>query len=258
MLSTIKNFYATYGYFYFKIWALHLGVLLSLLLVDIQYFFIAILIFLLLMPLQQLVIHEYISHGYIKPKNQYVDLVVLLFLFYVYGSTTTEKKNYHMTHHRLWKDSNTDPTQQKINAVPFWRYVLGFHRPLIRNLDSVKNTLQLDNRWVKIFESRSKKIFLLYSAAMFIFLPIEWFIVCCVYYPWLNLIIFNTHDQVFHGKTKIKDSSWYLPVFGNQAWHVQHHERYMSDYYGPGLIKWLNLAYYYRLLLFTSTKPNMN
>jgi fatty acid desaturase len=237
MLDKIKNFYNTYGYFYFKLWTLHSLVLVCLLTIDIKYFFIACLVFLVLMPLHQLVVHEYVSHEYIVPKNQYADLILLLFLFYAYGLNVKSKRDYHINHHRFWQQPNRDPTQQKMHNVAIWRYVLGFQKPLVQQLEPVKNSMLDNNRWVRIFEPYSRRIFLTYTVVLLIFLPIEWFAIFCIYYPWLNVIVFNFHDQMFHGRISSHDHSWYLLLFGNQAWHIEHHSKYREIYYGPGLWK---------------------
>jgi fatty acid desaturase len=257
MIKKIKNFCSVYGYFYFKLWLLHSLVIASLLAIDIKYFFIGCLVYLILMPLQQLVIHEYVSHEYVVPKNQYIDLFLLLFLFYAYGFSVKSKREYHINHHRFWQKPDLDPTQQKMHNVPLWKYVFGFQQPLVQNLEPVKSSRLDNNRWVQIFDSRGRYVYLIYTVTLLVLLPIEWFVVICIYYPWLLLTVFNFHDQVFHGKISSKDRSWYLPLFGNQAWHLNHHDRYREIYYGPGFWKWVNPSYYYQLGFFNLTNSSL-
>jgi hypothetical protein len=202
------------------------------------------------MPLHQLVIHEYVSHEYITPKNKFVDLFLLLIFFYAYGFSVKSKRQYHITHHRHWKEPTQDPTQQKMENVPLWRYVLGFQEPKIQNLDIVDSRLLKNNQWVKLFEPHGTKILIAYNVLMFIVLPIEWFVVFCIYLIWIISVTGNMHDYLFHGSIQSKDHGWFLPFFGSQAWHLYHHEHYNSYYHGPGLWKWLNLAHYYQLMFF--------
>jgi len=250
MINKLKNFYKIYGNFYLKTWLLHLLVLVSLLSIDIFYFFVAIGVTLLYMPLQQLVLHEYISHEYITPKNKLIDLILLVMFFYAYGLNVKSKKQYHITHHKYWKLKTKDPTQQKMDGVPFWRYVLGFQTPKSQNLDAVDSQLLKNNQWVQLLEPHGTKILVAYNVLMFILLPIEWFVVFCIYLLWLIVILANIHDFIFHGIPSAKDYSWLVLIYGSAAWHLHHHENYNNHFHGPGLWKWANLAYYYQLIFF--------
>ena len=249
MIDYLKNIYRIYGYFYFKIWVLHLLVLCSIFFIDIKYFLYSVCVFLLYMPLMQLITHEYVSHEYIQPKNKWIDLLCLL-LFYSQENNVQAKRDFHVMHHRHWKNVELDPAQQKMKNIPIWRYILSLQRPVEQNIIPVQNAMLENNIWVKMLNKHSQKIYWLYVSIMFLTLPLEWFFVMCIYFPWLGVIVFFTHDQVFHGKIKSKDHNWYLPIFGSQSWHIYHHENYDKCYHGPTFWKWLNPAWYYQLLLF--------
>ena len=257
MFKKLKEIYKIYGYYHFKVWALHIFVLLSLLLVDIKYLGYALCLHVFYMPLLQLITHDYISHEYIEPKNRWLDLVFLL-MFYTNERTVQGKRDFHVAHHRYWiNNPDKDPALQKMRNIPIWRYVLALQQPVTHDkIESVKNTLLKNNRWVVLFEPHYRKIYWAYTLIMFLVLPLPWFVALCIYLPWLLTVIPNFHDQVFHGTIQSKDHGWYLPLFSSQAWHLKHHEDYQTHYHGTKFWKWLNIAWYYHLLFFKPSRHN--
>lgn len=253
MLNKLKNITNVYGYFYLKVWMLHLVVLSSLFLIDIKYVVYGLIVTFFYMPLSQLIHHEYVSHQYVQPKNKWIDLVCL-FLLYFSDTAALDKYAWHINHHVKWRDPAIDPVQQKMALTSKWRYLFGLTVPLDVDVPPRKNMLLENNQWVKMFDAHVSKIFLTYIILMFIVLPLPWFFVFCIYPYWLIMMLFNLHDQLFHGKNKDPDSAWYLPIYGNAAWHIKHHEEYKIEYYGPGMWRWFNLSWYYRLLLFKPVK----
>lgn len=249
MISKLKNIYDVYGYYYFKLWTLHFLVLSSVFFIDIKYFLYSLIVYLVVAPLMVLVNHDYVSHEYVRPKNQWIELFCL-FLMYIHDTNVQTKRIFHVNHHRKWYDPTQDPTCQKMQGVPVWRYILGFQRPVEQQLDPVKNISLLNNKWVQFFDQDYRKIYWAYIILMLVALPMSWFFVVCIYFPWVRMLISNSHDQVFHGKLQSNDHTWYLPFYSSGSWHIQHHKQYAHGYHGPGIWKWLNLAWYYQLLLF--------
>jgi sterol desaturase/sphingolipid hydroxylase (fatty acid hydroxylase superfamily) len=81
-------------------------------------------------------------------------------------------------------------------------------------------------------------------------LPWQWFVVIAIYYPWCMIVMLNLHDQLFHGKFKIKDTKWLLPIYNSSAWHLEHHTRMNSDYDGTSPWYLLNPMWYFKKLFF--------
>lgn len=249
MIHKLKDIIGNYGYFHFKIWILNLAVFSSFFFIDIRYFGYSLLIWLFYMPLIQLIHHEYVSHQYIQPKNRWIDLVCL-FLLYFANTSAKDKHAWHIDHHLKWQNPDQDPIQQKMSKVSIWRYVFGFQEPVSVNIPPKQNVLLENNQWVRLFDTHVLAIYLTYVIVMFIVLPVPWFFIICIYVPWISMLVANFHDHLFHGQFGSQDHNWYLPVFGNAAWHCKHHEEFHTAYYGPGQWKWVNLLWYYQLLLF--------
>jgi hypothetical protein len=258
----MKNFIAPYKEFQIRVFLLHLAVLLSLIYIDFGYFLLSILMFVFVGPLLQLIMHEYISHEYIEPKNPTITcLLLILFYSIVFAGTHSSirtKRNFHITHHRHWKDADQDPTQLKLGKTNIWLYVFGFNRPIEFTIEEATNSI-LENNAILNFIDRHSKI-LNYTINLFflIILPFEWFVTIFIYLPWLLLIVANIHDVLFHGPVENKkDSNWYLLFFSSQAWHLYHHNNYRTYYFGPSHIKYFNLAYYYQKILFKNTNHSL-
>lgn len=250
LLDRITHFFRIYGYHHILTWMIHVLAIFALIYLDIIYFLFGIVVFLLIMPLLQLIFHEYVSHEIIKPRNKIIDFLVL-FLFYTHGQTVKNKRAFHVTHHVGYLDPTNDPTQLKIKAAKniFW-YIFNLQQPLAQELIPVKNTLLESNDMIKLLEPHAFKIAWFYRLVMFLLLPIEWFCVFVLYLLWLNILISAVHDVFFHSDINGQDSSWLLPLWSNAAWHIKHHENPDSLYFGPTWLKWLNLSWYYYLCLF--------
>lgn len=254
MIHQLKEFYSIYGLYYIRMWIILALTVISLVVLDIEYFLIAIGMYLLYMPIVSTIEHEYVCHEYVVPKNKIIDFFALLIFYIHQDSKITNKRNYHITHHRYWKDPHRDPTQEKMIGVPIWRHVLGFERPMAHRLDQVSNAKLENNSNVKLLDPYARQIYWGYRIAMFIFLPIHWFVVFVIYVPWLYTTAMNFHDELFHGKIKSKDSSWYLPIFSNGAWHIKHHSEYAYNYHGPAAIPRFNISWYFQKLFFVVNK----
>ena len=253
MLKKIQEFYKIYGYYHCKMWAWHLLIILCLIVLPFEYFLWSILVHLILMPITQTISHDYICHEYIQPRNKVIEIICLIVFYGLAGRSIDGKRAYHVSHHRFWKTPDLDPPQQKMKESSFWRYALNFQKPVSYNLPYVKNNLFKNNSLVKKLDSHSEKIFWIFHGLLFIILPIEWFAVISIYYIGFGTIIGGIHDQIFHRYNTATDRSWYLPIFGNQAWHIKHHEESDRIYYGPGLIKWVNPSMYIHKIFFKPT-----
>lgn len=257
LLEKIKGIFKIYGYYHTVTFVIHLLAVGALIYLDSIYFLYGMIFFFLFMPLLQLILHEYVSHEIIQPRNPVINLLVLLF-FYTHGQTVKNKRAFHVTHHVHYLDADRDPTQLKIRAAGnLFRYIFNLQKPLAQELVPVKNSLLDNDRLVSLLEPHALKIVWGYRLIMFVLLPVEWFAVFVLYFVWLNIVIYGMHDVFFHGTIKGKDSSLLLPVWGNGSWHIKHHEDPDSLYFGPGWIKWLNLGWYYYLLLFRPGKNSV-
>ena len=250
MINKIKQIYNTFGYYFFKVWFLHLFTLLGLLFIDLKYFGIAWILFFIFMPFYQLIFHDWLSHEYVKPKNYFAKWVSLIF-FYTQDNTVLVKKNYHVNHHRNWLTPDKDPTVQKMKGLSYIRYVLGWQMPVLQDVISVENSILKSSKLVQWLDKNQRVLYWIHMLVLFALLPLPWFMVVAIYFPWTMMIVASSHDYYFHGPVKGKDSSWLVPLFSAGAWHVHHHDYWKEgEYYGPGLWCWINPGWYFRLLLF--------
>ena len=254
MINKLQEIYQVYGMFYIRRWAVLALTVISLFTLNFEYFLIALGFYFLIIPVLQTIIHEYICHEYISPKNKVIDFVFLL-AFYMYdGGSIVHKRNFHVTHHRYWKVPEKDPTQEKMIGVSVWKHVLGFERPTKHNLDHVEHAMLENNSNVKLLDPYAKYIHWSYIGIMFLILPWAWFVALLIYVPFLLATAGNFHDVLFHGSIQSKDKSWYLPFYGNGSWHITHHSDYSHNYHGPGIMPKLNPAWYFQKIFFVENK----
>jgi fatty acid desaturase len=231
----------------------------ALICLPFTYFVYALIAYQVLMPLIQLISHEFICHEYVTPKNKLSELFVFIIFYGFGGRTVLSRRSYHVSHHRYWKTPEKDPPQQKMAAGTFWGYIFNTQKPVAQNIDMVTSKRLDENPLVKKLNPIANKIYWAFHITLFILLPIEWFVVILIYVPVLLMLTFNVHDYIFHGpKFKSKDHGYYLPLFGNQAWHIQHHSEYATNYFGPGLWKYVNPSWYLTKLLFNDTNKSLS
>jgi fatty acid desaturase len=259
MLDSIKSFYNTYGYFHVRAWTVQCLAMVALVVLPIEYFAYSLMIYVFMMPLVQLISHEYVCHEYVTPKNTLINWVVLIIFYGLAGRSVTAKRSYHVSHHRYWKDPEKDPPQQKMAAGTFWGYVLNTQRPVAQNIDLVTSLTLDQNPIVKLLDPIANRVYWIFHITLFLLLPVEWFVVILIYVQVLMSLLFNVHDYMYHGpKYRATDHSYYLPLFGNQAWHIKHHEYNKTNYFGPGLWKYINPSWHYTKLLFNDTNKSLS
>lgn len=229
---------------------------LSVIFLDARYLLYGLLFFMIKMPLLQLIMHEYVSHETIRPRNKWLDLFLLMIL-YANAASVQNRKAYHITHHVHYLDPEKDPTQQKMAAAgTLWKYLLNLGRPVEQNLLKVRSHLIESNPWVQKLDAHALTITWAYRSVLFVLLPIEWFVVGILYFAWFNIMAFSLHDWFFHRSNRPQDSSLWLPFWSNQSWHLYHHQHPDRLYFGPKLAQWLNPAYYYYLVFFKASKTS--
>lgn len=228
---------------------MHVLAITGLIVLDFEYFLYGTVIFFFMMHLYALVFHDWISHEYIQPRTWLLKGILLLF-FYTQDNTIKSKKNYHVYHHRFWRDRALDPTYQKLKNLSLVRYVFSLHSPVQQSIPNTESSVLESSVLIKTLDKYSKHIYFAYLLLMFAVCSTGWFFAVAVYFPWLMLILFNVHDYYFHGPVNGKDASWTTFVFSTQAWHRRHHEFWFEEYYGPGWWRLLNPAWYYRHLFF--------
>jgi hypothetical protein len=249
MIDKIKNIYKTYGSYYLNIFVLSIMSIISLFTIDFEYFLYTIVIFVMVMPILQTIEHEYICHQYVIPKNKIIDFVCLMLFYMLQGRGIEHRINYHMTHHRYWKDPTMDPTQQKLLNTSMWKYIFGIGKPVNQLIIDVDSSL-LNNPIIKKLNPYAKLIQVTYLVILFLCLSWNWFVVFAFYFPWMMMLVMNFHDELFHGRIKSQDNSWYFILYGNAAWHIEHHSNFKSVYDGPDNMYLINPAWYFKKIFF--------
>lgn len=254
MLEKIRNFYRIYGIYYIEIWLTHLVSVIGLLFMPLEYFFYGLFFFWLLLPLTQLLTHEYISHEYIQPRNRALSVVFLCLVYWLTKHTIFSKKNFHFYHHKHWQDPGTDPTLQKMKGSKLLPYLFSVVKPVPLDLPKTESSLLKNDRLIRWLDEHSGYIHYGSRLIMLILFPIEWFVVVNAYFVSMNLIRSNYSEYYFHGPLNGRDRNWMCLLFGNGVWHIRHHTVSAKLYFGPGLWKWFTLSWYYYLLFFKTLR----
>lgn len=205
----------------------------------------AVIFYIMIMPLTQLIFHEYFSHLQIKPKNQLVT-VICMWIFCVLGGRFRQKFLYHQNHHQYWKQPELDLTQKKIKQNGFWAYVFGVGHPVPHHFTDQHHPLLEADELAKFFNRHANLIQISTVVVAAFLLPLEIFAVVFLLYPWMLTLVFAYHDWRFHGpNSTAQDASLWFPLFANQTWHVRHHTDPHELYFGPGYFKWFNISWYF-------------
>lgn len=237
------------NYNFVKIWLLHLGTLIGIVILPISYFLWSLVVYFFLASLFQLIFHDWICHEYRQPKNSWIEAALLL-VFYSHDNNVSNKKNYHVLHHRMWNRPELDPTYRKLEGVSLLRYIMGLQNNLDLGVPNKEYSLTEKSKLVKILDKHSRLTYFVWVVCIFLLLPISWFVVVCIFYPWLVYVLSCYHDWHLHGPKKNSDKSWMTLLYYQGAWHYAHHESWRQEYYGPGLWRYINPAWYYRIVLF--------
>lgn len=247
MFSTLRD--KGYSYPQFKEWSLHLLVIVSLFHIDLKYFLYSVIFYIIVLPLQHLIFHEYISHEYIEPRNDIIGIILCVLLFYSQEQKMQSKKDFHVTHHKNWQNPSTDPVRIKMGELGFWKYFFSIQPPVTLDLIKVDSKL-LQQAWVKYLDKHYRTVYVIFNFLLFILVPLPWFIVIAIIHPWLWTNLYKWHDYYFHGPFKGKDNWLLFPFFAQSAWHIEHHTTWTKEHYGNKFWKYANIAYYVRLLCF--------
>lgn len=240
-----------FNYYIGKIWFLHIAALICLVLAPIEWFLAAVVIYWFAMPMFQLIFHDWVCHEYCKPRNQFIEFVLLLF-FYLHDNNIRNKKTYHVWHHRQWATPENDPTYRKLEGVSLFKYFLGLQRNLDLKIPDLKIELVENRRLFKWMDLHSRSIYISWIVFALVVFPWSWIVATIIFYPWLLHLALCYHDWHLHGPKQRLDHNWLVIIFGHATWHHMHHEHWREEYYGPqGFWRWINPAWYYRHLLFT-------
>ena len=234
---------------------MHAAAAACLIWLPMSYIVWALVFYFFATPLVALIFHDWICHEYCKPRNPVMKFLLLMF-FYLHDNNVKLKKNYHVFHHQMWGTPEKDPTYRKLKGVSFLRYAFGLQNNLDLGVPEREFSILEDLPWVRFMDRHSRTIYLASVVILFVVLPLEWFAVFGVLYPWLFFVLLSYHDYHLHGPVRNPDRAWMTVVFAHAAWHQYHHEHWRTEYYGPGLWRWINPAWYYRHLLFVTNNTS--
>lgn len=222
---------------------------------PIQWFLLSLVLYFFALPLFGLIMHDWICHEFCEPKNSALTVLMLLF-FYTHDNNVKNKKNYHVLHHRTWNTPEQDPTYRKLQGRTFWQYLLALHNNLDLGIPNRDWNRIEHTKLVQWLDRHSRSVYWFYMLTMFLIVPWPWFVTICVFYQWITYCMLCYHDYHLHGPVRRPDHSWAQIVFGQGTWHQAHHENWQVEYYGPGLWRWFNPAWYYRHWFFKSNTIN--
>jgi hypothetical protein len=192
--------------------------------------------------------HEFVSHEVVRPRNSFIEFV-LLTVFIVYtGDNLRNKKNYHYLHHRYSGDSEKDPTQVKVDKLSALQYIFDIGPQT--HIDIPKEvTPEFTSPIWMFFDKHHKIIFICSLVLWVIFFPL-WTIMAFYFYPrfFLNLSskFVDLHFHKYHGT----DIKILVPIIGTAALHHTHHTVWRDDFYGDDYWKYINFQFWYSKLLF--------
>lgn len=203
----------------------------------------------LIFHIVQIIMHDYICHEYIKPRNSIIEILCLLIWCLFVGERIADKKTYHFFHHRNWKNNQTDPTQLKLKNNNYIKYIFDLYKPTWAPADQLENP-SLSTHIFMWFNRNCYSIFWAGVVISFVLLPIKIFFIFHILSRSLFVLMGNSHDYYFHKTSANRDSNWLSILLGSAAWHMQHHETWKNEYYGPGQWRYLNFSWYLRKLFF--------
>ena len=248
-MQTLKQFYQTFGWYYVRIWTIHVAALAGVFVLDFRDILAIFIAGLFFNHAYQLIFHDWISHDYIRPRNTVFKWLCLM-LFYSQDNTIRKKKNYHVFHHQNWQNAEVDPTQQKLKNRGLFEYLFALHSPVAQNIPVREVSLLENEPVIKFFDQHSKLVYFATLVMAFAILPMTWFLAVAIYFPCINTVLGNYHDFYFHGPMQGQDKNLLTTVYGTQAWHIAHHQSWREEYYGPGWWFLINPTWYYRQLFF--------
>lgn len=238
-----NNLLAGFGAYQITAVLLNIAALISIVVLPWTHVVAAVLFYLITMPIVQLIFHDYVSHYNIRPKNKPIE-ALCLWIFCFMGGRLDQKFAYHRAHHQFWRRPELDPTQQKIHANQFWRYVLGAGSAVPQSFEPVAHPMLTSSKTARFIDTHSSVIQLVTVIVAALVLPLEIFVILFVLYPWMLMIMFSYHDWYFHGPEAKSDNVWWFLLWNNACWHVYHHQNPNGLYFGPPGWKWVNISWY--------------
>jgi hypothetical protein len=235
-----------------KTWLLHVATAVTVFFMPPVWILVAIVFYWAASSTFQLIFHDWICHEYCRPRNIWIECAMLM-LFYAHDNNVRNKKNYHVFHHRQWHHPDRDPTYRKLQGVSLGRYIMGLHNRLDLGIPNKEFSLLERSNLVRWLDPHSRWLYCAWIVGCALVLPWTWFVVVCVWYPWLLHVALCYHDWHLHGPQRRPDRDWMSLLFAHGAWHHAHHESWRQEHYGPGVWRWINPAWYVRHLLFTKS-----
>ena len=243
------------GAYHQKLYAVQLLTIIGLYIVPLHYALLSLLILFPVWQLVYIIMHDYISHQYIEPKNKIVQFLSLMFITILTGEALLDKKNYHMAHHTRW-NTEKDPTYSTLKNHSLFVYLFDFYQtplsPIEHTINKLPNNIEL---WIN---ANATIIFYLGIVVSFIFMPLWLFFVLHVYLRFLLTLLGHLIDFYYH-KIPDDDISKDIPfltiLLGGGAAHIYHHKYFATADYGRGYWKYLNLGWYITKIGFNNTAP---
>jgi hypothetical protein len=241
------------------------ALLISLMFVDLNIFQVFLSIFVSI-PLLHAILHWHTLHNInLSYRNGLMRFFGYLIVYCYTFKIDPASKALHLHHHKLWKNEN-DPIADETKNNNIVMYLLGYSKP------GGISKLVADNVKYDHAEFIFPKFMLDYRSIILLILFSIWVILfgftsLVTFYlipVWYSVIVVNRlNNLVMHGPhthqkgKKARDYPWMMPIWGSSAFHITHH-KYPNDlYFGPGLIRYLNLEYWFVLLFFNTKQANI-
>ncbi len=244
MLKKLKNLWCKKKVQYFVFTHLLLLIGISTVPINIWYFYDLLILIWVTWPINSVIQHLYFTHGYYKFRFKFVKYVILWYLAMINFWKFSDSKSYHITHHKEWL-TDSDPTAGEVRQG-YWKYYFGLTEPY--NIPTLYSDRDAEIDFVNKYYFPIKFI----SLSIFILL-FGWylFVHLIIVQIFLGYLTQKAIEIIFHRKDSAKDLPWLFWLYGNDAWHVEHHKTYDKNIWHW---KPINLQYMYSKLLFSNIK----
>lgn len=206
--------------------------------------------------IQEVVVHEYLEHRYILPKNKIIKHLIEYFAFIWNPSVYLDKAadiRVHQYHHKYWKGQKDSFSHNLRLELLRWTT----NPPLF-----VKPNDKVMQRLVNEFADFPYVV--KYFTEIRIFLSVLAIIIFGFKYYLFFYLIPIILRHVFQGQHDVwflilgeRDHGYIFPIGLNQSWHLYHHDTgankhktWNEIFGGPTWVKYFNPQYYFSIMFF--------
>lgn len=207
---------------------------------DIQYVYDIVILVLFTNPIYSVVQHLYFSHNYYQFRYGIIKKILVFYILLNSFWRFADLKSYHIMHHMNWL-TDKDPTASEVRQGSF-RYFLGLTQPseLSYKVSESDSFVTEVNRNFYLYKFIITALFLMIFGWY-------WYVHLVIIQQWLAYLAAKAHDILFHHHDDAKDKPWLFWLYGNEAFHIEHHKNFQNTVWHYRVF---NIQYWYHKILY--------